>query len=754
MPRDRHASRASFACVRCKKDKRRCDISQILNEGDGQDQSCTLCRNKNEKCEVRFGEDRRSNRPSNDPNALHKRMQALEEFVKNASRTDAAAFAPPRDHGSPDYPSNSDYRYSDSPRRSSGRHASFASPASLSTPGTHTFASVPPSEESGRWPGTPDNDPTPASFRSTSFSSQCLPDFQLDETTASFPLGLDEILKSESAAKCDQYLGCGSLFPYAEITPKSDASIGISSQEKSFPEPEPIVAHLLDLFWQYQASQLLVVDQALFLQHRKMWDDSGGKGDRSFYTPCLLYAILSLASMVSLDKGVVRYSASSGGFAGETFAKKARELLEGEMGHPAISTVQAAVVLGHRYGAMADNCLGWMYSGMAFRMATAIGLHLDCSKAVAASQMSPEMARFRCRVFWACRGEDTLVSSFNGRPAAFIKGEITAPLPDQPAHHVHSEGDEVAAAHLHASSTLAELQSEIMTKIYGRRHDNTIAELRRYSSQLHDELWQWHASLPAELKMPFDTRTTPPSVFILQANSWTSMTFHFTALLLNRPFFRFSPSSIGVHNLGPSSRNSATACTTAAGEITKLIGDYASRFNIRQVPPAVVHFIFLSGTIHLMNLHKTRTRSHGDLLQTCVEALDGIEESYPISGKASQSLRDLAERWKPSDFGRRPAYELSTDPEPGESPDDGGGHFSDSTTGLPPSQRFGGVSISGKNNGSFPSSGGYNMLEDVDIYEQLTMGQGGDDCTLLGSGNDWLSDAALFELLNGNNCTI
>lgn len=357
---------------------------------------------------------------------------------------------------------------------------------------------------------------------------------------------------------------------------------------------------------------------------------------------------------------------------------------------------------------------------------------------------------------------------------AFIKEEITAPLLDQRAYHVGSEGAEVETAHVHASSTLAELQSEIITNIYGRRHDSTIDELRRSSSQLHGELWQWHASLSEELKMPADTRTTPPSVFILQyviplnsqawkslrsldlrANQYISMNFHFTVLLLHRPFLRFFPSSVGAHDPGLSSRNSERACRTAAEKIAKLIGDYASRFNIRQIPPAVVHFVFLSGTIHLMNLHMTRTRSHGGLLQSCVEALDGIGESYPISRKAARSLRDMAERWKPSDIARRPAYERSTDPKPGESPDDGGAHFSDfSTTVLPPSQRFGGVSISGKNDGPLPSSGGYNMLEDVGLYEQLTMGQGGDDCTLLGSGNDWLSDAALFELLNGNNCTM
>lgn len=229
------------------------------------------------------------------------------------------------------------------------------------------------------------------------------------------------------------------------------------------------------------------------------------------------------------------------------------------------------------------------------------------------------------------------------------------------------------------------------------------------------------------------------------------MTFHFTVLLLHRPFLRFSPSSKGDHHLESSSRNSATACTAAAEKITRLVGNYASRFNIRQVPPAVLHFVFLSGTIHLINFYPTKARSHGSLLQSCVETLDEIGKSYPLAGKAARSLRELTERWKPSDISRRLGYKHSIDPEPGESPEEGGGHSSDfSTTGLPPSQRSGGISSTGKNSGALPHSTSYDMLDDVGLYEQLTMGQGGDDCTILESGTDWLSDATLFELLNGN----
>lgn len=110
----------------------------------------------------------------------------------------------------------------------------------------------------------------------------------------------------------------------------------------------------------------------------------------------------------------------------------------------------------------------------------------------------------------------SLISSFNGRPATFIEDEITTPIPDQPAHHVHNENDEVAAAHIHASSTLTEIRFKIMARIYGRRRRGTTNELRRSSSQLHDELWQWHGSLPNELKLPADLRASPPSVFLLQ----------------------------------------------------------------------------------------------------------------------------------------------------------------------------------------------------------------------------------------------
>lgn len=396
MTRDRHASRASFACVRCKKDKRRCDISQILSSGDRMDRSCTSCRNKNEKCEVRYGEDKRSQRQPNETKALQRRMQALEEFVKNVSKNPELPITRHKTDEDSDCLMEQARRTVDNYQ--DARIRAFPSPASSSSPGTQnmTISISPPEGGQNNWAMTSQQELHPAShsrsvsfsvqnrpktddithngIRSISFSGPSRPDFDCD--SEGFPPVMEEIGTPDSMRDFDQFLGSATLFPYSENQSRSRSPRGEDSSFEDdtsrqargalecFPEPEPIVSHLLDLFWKWQSSHLLVVDRALFLRHREIWDDSEGhRGDRNYYTPCLLYAIMALASMISLDKGVVRYSTSTGSVAGETFAKRARSMFDLEMDHPTISTVQAALILGSRYGAMKDNSLGWMYSG-------------------------------------------------------------------------------------------------------------------------------------------------------------------------------------------------------------------------------------------------------------------------------------------------------------------------------------------------------------------------------------------------------
>ncbi|CCF43026.1 fungal specific transcription factor [Colletotrichum higginsianum] len=677
MTRDRHASRASFACVRCKKDKRRCDISQILSAGDRPEQSCTACRNKNEKCEVRYGEDKRSQRQPNETKVLQRRMQALEEFVKTVAKADGKVPAPSRDNIDADCVLEQAQQAFDDFQRS--RIRAFPSPVSSSSPNAHmTTISISPPEEQQTWTSTSHDEPTTASLRSVSFSGQnrpkvdgltpnslrsssfsapSRPDF--DMISDDFPAALDETASPSSMHDFDQFLGSASLFPYSESAgnatnmkpgvchSEKEASLRSRMALETFPEPEPIVTYLLDLFWQWQSSYLLVVDRDLFLRHRQIWDESDGHGDRDFYSPCLLYALLALASMISLDRGVTRYSASPDGVVGEGFAKRARALLDLELDHPKITTVQAALVLGCRYGSMKDNSLGWMYSGIAFRMASKLGLHLDQTKAVASGQMTSEMAELRRRVFWGCHIEDNLFSAYCGRPNSFMEWDITVAVPDRPLEYFAQNKSDLSPALLHATSTLSVLCSKVLVGIHRQRSQSIAGGLRSKASQLHRELWKWRQDLPEALTWSCDrnvNNSTQPQVFVLHLH------FYFALILLHRPFLRFprEPNDSRNNNVEPS--QSSTTCATAAANITKLLSNYKRSYNIRQLPPSAVHFIFIAGSIHLVNLRSTKLESHNTLLQSSLEALSEIGKSYPVAQMAALELEGLTEKWKSSNM--------------------------------------------------------------------------------------------------------
>ncbi|EFQ34192.1 fungal specific transcription factor domain-containing protein [Colletotrichum graminicola] len=668
MTRTRHASRASFACVRCKKDKRRCDISQILSSGDQPDRSCTACRNKNEKCEVRYGEDKRSQRQPNETKVLQRRMQALEEFVRNVARAEGNPSSS-RDKMDVDSLMEQTQRAFEDFQNS--RTQAIPSPANSSSPNTHMTISISPPDDEQAWSKT-QLEPVPNSLRSASFSAQNRPKVDnltpdshrsasfsvpsrpnFDTISDDFPSALEEVSSPASIHDFDPFSDSASLFPYSENAKKttdpkeeyrpSEKELNIRSRMalETFPEPEPIVAYLLDLFWQWQSSHLLVVDRALFLRHRQIWDRSDGLGDRDFYSPCLLYALLALASMISLDKGVTRYSSQADGVAGEAFAKRARALLELELDHPKITTVQAALILGCRYGSMKDNSLGWMYSGIAFRIASKLGLHLDSTKAVASGQMTPEMAELRRRVFWGCHMEDNLFSAYCGRPISFMEWDITVAVPDRAIDDFAQKTPDLSLTLLCATSSLSVLCSKILVGIHRQRRQTTTGELGSKASHLHEELWKWRQGLPEVLKWSGDeNKSAEPCVFILQMN------FYFALILLHRPFMRFPRDCDDLKSSTTKPSQSSMICATAAANITKLVLNYRRYYNIRQMPPSVVHFIFIAGSIHLVNLRSTKLESHNTLLQSSLEALSEIGKSYPVAEKASLELEKLTAKWK------------------------------------------------------------------------------------------------------------
>jgi hypothetical protein len=85
----------------------------------------------------------------------------------------------------------------------------------------------------------------------------------------------------------------------------------------------------------------------------------------------------------------------------EFFASRAKALLEVEMDSPSVATVQALVLLSAHEAAFTRDARGWLYSGMAMRLAIDLGLHVDSEAYVKAGVLNPKEAELRRTTFWA-----------------------------------------------------------------------------------------------------------------------------------------------------------------------------------------------------------------------------------------------------------------------------------------------------------------------------------------------------------------
>ncbi|TDZ34382.1 putative transcriptional regulatory protein [Colletotrichum spinosum] len=695
MAPDRHTSRASFACTRCKKDKRRCDISQISSQPGRPDQSCTPCRNKKEKCEVRHGEDKRSHRRPSESKALHQRMRALEEFVRNAAGRDGHIAG---GLGTEDFLDSLTQTAGKTSREDARHQARCAFPSPASSSGSTAHGRTPSAfhQEVNAWSSTPRAEPTPTSPRSLSFSSENIPEY--DMMHQSFPPVFEEAIPEETDVDDYNYLSFDDLFPYSrpldvvqqpDAVGRSDASCSADTE----PEPEPIVAHLLHLFWEWQSAHLLAVDRRLFTSHRKSWDENGGVGDRDFYSPSLLYAMLSLASMTSPDKGVVRYSAPIGGTPGDKFARKARALLEVEVESPTITTVQTALVLGCRYGAVTGSSLGAVYNGIALRLARTLGLHQDCSKLVSSGKMHVELAELRKRVFWACHFQDNLLSAYSGHPTSFLEWDITVSVPDPPDMALGGGSEELSTALSHATFTL------------------TQRELRQEVGELDRALRHWYASLPEVLTWSREKGTSnKPETLVLQ------MTFFYVVMLLHRPFAQLSHDPATLQSTA--SIDSSSIAKSAAESHTRLALEYSRSYNIRQAPPSIIHSVFLAGTTHLASFHSSVDTSQQKLVQCCRDLLAAMKSSYSIAEKACVALDEFTDaRDRPDQY-------------------------------IPPMSEVDALLRMGKDDAHRPGS---STPEASDALGHLDMGASSNECALFGHGMPWLSDTQLFDAINSND---
>jgi hypothetical protein len=159
-----------------------------------------------------------------------------------------------------------------------------------------------------------------------------------------------------------------------------------SIQLQPFEISQDLHEHLLQLYWTWQNPWQYFISPTL-LASSLLGEPTSLFGP--FHSPLLLAAIYALASRYS-DRSEVRTDPKDPNTAGEAFLARARIMLQYDSEAPTTTTVQAVLLLSLIETARDKEALGFMYCGMATRMALNLGLHIDSSPCVSKGLIKAE----------------------------------------------------------------------------------------------------------------------------------------------------------------------------------------------------------------------------------------------------------------------------------------------------------------------------------------------------------------------------
>lgn len=408
--------------------------------------------------------------------------------------------------------------------------------------------------------------------------------------------------------------------------------------------------HLIKLYFCWEDPSIHVVDETAFYRERARCRARDATHLSPLYSEVLLNAICAVGAALTprqqtnLPEPLVEF-----------FNSRARALLEAEMDSPTLSTVQALVILSGVEAVLTRDARGWLYSGMAVRLATDLGLHLDAQPYVAAGVIDAEEATLRSTIFWGTFIHERMWSLYMGRPISLSDQAIS--LVSTPASnpawsfwqpYVDGPEDSMFPA---LQDPIKELQYYIATlcakmtiiretlysdsPVFGTRREDLV----HFAADMNTELARWLASLPDSLTVDLGSLAALYVPHVLQLH----MQYYCVVILVNRPFFAQSTndqssSSSGTPAIGRSS------CTAASTSMTRLLQLYRRLYGFRRINIQAVHLIFTAALIHVCNacLDTAATSSAAwKDLEVCTQALMEMGQGYKNAIRALEVISHI-----------------------------------------------------------------------------------------------------------------
>ncbi|KAJ7459181.1 fungal-specific transcription factor domain-containing protein [Mycena galericulata] len=427
--------------------------------------------------------------------------------------------------------------------------------------------------------------------------------------------------------------------------------------------PLQVQEHLLQLYFTYIHPVFPLIHKTRFLaeynnRHRGTPVHSPAHGPGSGlkpepaqkFSPLLLLAMFSISARFS-EQDTPLPPKGKMWEAGGKYFNLAKSILAQVMHRSRPSTCQTLLLLGYREFGIGSMEQGWIYIGMAIRMAIDLGLNCNLGEWRSGNGdhtlFSPEETQTRRQIWWACCVADRYGSMYMGRPIAIRDDDFDTPLPEDeeeqpwespiPGGIVSVSYPGVTLASFRAAGKLALILGAVITKLYPVR-STSVASRRASLAKLESRLDQWYLSLPEALRYDTASRRTSPSppVLLLHIRYWG------TVLLLHRAFI---PNWKG---LDPTPQNSTLELKAfdlaqgAASHLSAIVTTYRDNFTLKRCSPFMTSYLLNSGIMHISTLTLRPSNPQASLgFQQCLAALKEMEIIWPSAARAFELLNGV-----------------------------------------------------------------------------------------------------------------
>lgn len=380
--------------------------------------------------------------------------------------------------------------------------------------------------------------------------------------------------------------------------------------------PLDVQRHLLDLYFIYVHPVFPVIHRSLFWKdYEATYSYSGTSSrERPHISNLLLLSMFALAARYDqaelplLDPGNLWE-------AGLDYMVQAREVLNRVYHYCRGTTCQALLLLGLREFGIGQMEHGWLYTGMAFRMAQDLGLHRDATlwQMNGRSMFTPQELQARKQIWWGCIRADKYTAVYMGRPPTISESHFDTPPPEDEGdglwalHRSDPAGIDFkpvpsrAMASFRKVAMLCVITGNVINRIYPV-HPPSQSVKRAALAELGAQLDHWYAELPDSLAFdPASSRSIPPpNVLMMHTTYWN------TVLLLHRAFI---PKWRPTHSRHTSNgtRESETLksfdiCQSAAAHITSIFVAYQKQFGLSRGALLVTQPLFAAGVMQVVAL--------------------------------------------------------------------------------------------------------------------------------------------------------